>query len=775
MAKLTQETIKLLDRLFNLKGENNVIIEELAKKIADTENLISKEDQKQRENEIEKTNLSGSLQEFENQVETFKTAFTGLDDETFKALRAIGVNIQIGTMLETIAENEEKFCVDLEEKIKEKETAITENEETRASLTEMLEGYMDSKQQAEEDREKLISLLEQSLSTDDLERESLTTSYVKKILSLFDQFSKDEVNEITKLIIFPDEGLYEYAESYEDRLSKGLIKLDDEEENELGITEEVIEEKKDITTEEMAEEEKKLVEESFAETEEIDKEDKKKDVKTVEPTQSIYEDVEPQEIVPIIQPDLSSMNATAGEEQTELNISQEGEVKTSQISDFSKEETNVKETIEAPSMIEQKEDSIEDYLTSIGLDVKKFAINNKVSLDEILKTLQNSNHKIIEGNYEVLRSINAETIAPYTYRNQHMYLTDKELNKKVTLLRAKNISEHKIKNLFEMENSILRETFETLETKIASMENVGLKLSDENVDLLDKEWQNYENNRKELASFGIELEEQEIRNNASILFESPYVVKDLQVLKNYLMSIVRKNGKYALSIFWKKPQELITGIDDLIEANLENLIINYPEISGQKTDAVLKRVKYCEEKGQPIYSSEDKSSFYDYIIDSLSFYKEYGSVTDKIELISNKTVNDSLPSIIGNADYVEILVNSLNSYYQENSGIEINLTQEAKENFKLLKGQLAEQFNMTATGKYTYKINDVCISKNKFERNLGIILNALSNSGQPIEGVEKEIVLTAALYNLRQEIDILQKVVTSNMSKSGETFGGKKL
>ncbi len=33
MAKLTQETIKLLDRLFNLKGENNVIIEELAKKI----------------------------------------------------------------------------------------------------------------------------------------------------------------------------------------------------------------------------------------------------------------------------------------------------------------------------------------------------------------------------------------------------------------------------------------------------------------------------------------------------------------------------------------------------------------------------------------------------------------------------------------------------------------------------------------------------------------------------------------------------------------------
>jgi len=775
VAKLTQETIKLLDRLFNLKGENNVIIEELAKKIADTENLISKEDQKQRENEIEKTNLSGSLQEFENQVETFKTAFTGLDDETFKALRAIGVNIQIGTMLETIAENEEKFCVDLEEKIKEKETAITENEETRASLTEMLEGYMDSKQQAEEDREKLISLLEQSLSTDDLERESLTTSYVKKILSLFDQFSKDEVNEITKLIIFPDEGLYEYAESYEDRLSKGLIKLDDEEENELGITEEVIEEKKDITTEEMAEEEKKLVEESFAETEEIDKEDKKKDVKTVEPTQSIYEDVEPQEIVPIIQPDLSSMNATAGEEQTELNISQEGEVKTSQISDFSKEETNVKETIEAPSMIEQKEDSIEDYLTSIGLDVKKFAINNKVSLDEILKTLQNSNHKIIEGNYEVLRSINAETIAPYTYRNQHMYLTDKELNKKVTLLRAKNISEHKIKNLFEMENSILRETFETLETKIASMENVGLKLSDENVDLLDKEWQNYENNRKELASFGIELEEQEIRNNASILFESPYVVKDLQVLKNYLMSIVRKNGKYALSIFWKKPQELITGIDDLIEANLENLIINYPEISGQKTDAVLKRVKYCEEKGQPIYSSEDKSSFYDYIIDSLSFYKEYGSVTDKIELISNKTVNDSLPSIIGNADYVEILVNSLNSYYQENSGIEINLTQEAKENFKLLKGQLAEQFNMTATGKYTYKINDVCISKNKFERNLGIILNALSNSGQPIEGVEKEIVLTAALYNLRQEIDILQKVVTSNMSKSGETFGGKKL
>ena len=69
-----------------------------------------------------------------------------------------------------------------------------------------------------EQRAQLVSLLEQSLSTEEIERESLTASFVKRVLTSFDVFTVDEIAKLTKMIIFPEDGLYEYDRGYEERV-----------------------------------------------------------------------------------------------------------------------------------------------------------------------------------------------------------------------------------------------------------------------------------------------------------------------------------------------------------------------------------------------------------------------------------------------------------------------------------------------------------------------------------------------------------------------------
>jgi hypothetical protein len=53
------------------------------------------------------------------------------------------------------------------------------------------------------------------------------------------------------------------------------------------------------------------------------------------------------------------------------------------------------------------------------------------------------------------------------------------------------------------------------------------------------------------------------------------------------------------------------------------------------------------------------------------------------------------------------------------------------------------------------------VVKNKFERNLAILLNNLSSDKTLIDKLEKEIIFSAALFNLRQTEETLKKIVNN--------------
>ncbi len=820
MAELSRDTVRLLDRLFNLRGLENVIVRGIEEEIKRNRELTDKEQETQTQNEVAKVDCEGRLSVFETQKGIFENAFAGLDNETFSALRDIDVNIEIGTMLKTIADKSPEFCAGLNAKISDYQLAIDNNKKRIEELRSELSELEDSKKKGMDDRDKLDSLLEQSLSSDEMERESLSTSYVKRILGLFEVFSPDEINVLAKLIMFPDDGLYEYSETYADRVKDGLVDI----ENDSDLVEEpVAEEINDLALEAPVVE----VEDDLSL-----QEGEPKRSGELESSEEVNVPVEEhQDIVPLVDSsvlngetsllDLSSLNrdmdekasesvglsletASIGEDKLEIGQDADEEiVLTSEPSSQSNEELNPftdkiipaatsedqpendKETNnpeEKDDLSNQNNDKIETFLKSIGLDEANFAAyNNTLNVENVYKLFIDVPEKSIADNYELLRSLDVSIEAVYTCVSVegglHTYLVDSELSRKITYLRAKGISEKEIKTLLESSNSALRNSYETVEEKIAAIENSVGKLDDENVGLIETDIVLYDKNCRELSSFGIELEEQELRNNSGILAVSTNVSSDLKVLKNYLISLVRKNGKYAMSPFWKNQYELLTDIDDLIEADLEGLFEYDPEVLGISATEVIKRVKYCLENNISIYDEEDRTSFNDYVVNYMKFNEKFG-VTLNDSLESREEVNHKLPSIIGNEGYVEILTGILDEHYRNAEDIvEITLDGETESRFEDLKALLSEKLNAVPSGKYTYKIEGVSISKNKFERHLSVILNALANGEQSLDGVEREILLTALLYNLRQDEETLKKVAESGLGfkVNVKTLGGNNL
>ncbi len=739
----TQRIERVLDKLYNLKGDYNFVIAEIEENIKNAESAITTATEEQNDNEIKKSDVIGKLTVFNNQKDAFLSAFNDLDDETFSALRDIGIEANFGTMINLVNEKSPEYCDSLDKEIEDYENLIEEAKKTINDNAERVAELEDNKRVEEEKRTKLVSLLEQSLSTDEIEREALSTSYVKKTLMAFDLFTDEEIVSLAKLIMFPEDGLIEYDASYDDKKAQSFS-INEPNETEEEPKEEVKEETEEVHEEEKVEEKEpvdttkeELSYELEAPTEET------KSTEDLSRAEEIYQNV-------ISNSDVQDIIESHGDT-TEINLQS---LNASTPSEETKKEVEEPKTEEEPTPREF--DEIDKYIESTGLDI------NKVS-EELKQLLSESDIKLIEENYEILRSLYVSDEAIYRVVNKHNYLVDEDLNKKITLLRAKGISELKIKDMFEKEESKLRSNVDELGESLDLVINEDGKITDENIYKIDLDKTQYEENIKALEEAGYDIEEKEERNYTSVIYSSPYVSKDISILKDYLISIIKRNSKYALSVFWKNPNELVEDIDDLVEAGLENILETNPEVLEDKSSELIRRVKYCNENGHQIYVGEDKDAYCDYITSYIRFQEKLGNITDLPELETRK--NNEL-SKISNNDYVASLVNILDNYYKENPEYsKFNNEIEAKADN--IRRTVFTNINHEDAGKYTYKIKGTYISKNKVDRNLDIILESLSKNNQSYDGKEKEIFLTSVLYNLRASEDTLRTITGECLNQGG--------
>lgn len=755
MAQLSQNTIRLLDRLFNLKGEDNVIIKRIKDEISTTENEMTVTTQEKNNNEVQKNELQGKLTVFQNQSDSFKAVFEGIDDATFASLREIGIEFEISKMLSTIEEKAPDYIASLNDQINEYGKKIEDNEHKIEELTNNLENLHRNQATSEEDRLKLTSLLDQSLSSSEIEREVLTVNFVKKILSLFDLFDENEIKELTKIIMFPDDGLFEYAKNYDKRLANGEISLD----NQSSVTEENnIEEIKPI--EDISPSEETEDENNESSTAEIYKEEITSSETTPDVEEPSVEDNQ-EEIINITNDDstseidLSSLNNSSENEEPK-ELEEETEETT-----IDSEPTTIIPIIEPDP--EPVEESIEEFLEKIGLSIQKFTDYNETPVSEIMAYLNQIDRTLIERNYEILRSLNVDEETIYKYFQNILYLADSDLNNKITILRAKGINDKIItQNLNELK-SCFRLSYEEFQKRINAIETMDGSLTEENAYLLSYDVALYEENLSLLNDAGYDMSEEEKRNFCYVLSTSINTKEIIEILKNYLISITRKNGKYALGVLWQKPYDLLTGIDDLIEYNLENIIATNPEVLATNIDNIIRRVKYCEENGIPVSEEGATVSYFDYILNQERFTKKFGQV--ELPTLANRhEINQILAEIISakeNREELHKLSEILKDYYASTkmySKIELNAEQELSSLLQKMTNNLKAEL----IGKNTYKLNNLYISKNKLERHLAIFLSHKEELNNQ-DNYENEILLMAALYNMRQDEGNLQKFVTETL------------
>lgn len=748
---ISQRIERVLDKLYNLKGEYNFVIAEIEKNIRNAEAAITTATEEQNSNEMRKSDVIGKLTVFNNQKDAFLSAFSELDDETFSALRDIGIDANFGTMVNLVNEKSPEFCEELDKEIENYENLIEEAKDTVTKNACMVAELEDSKRTEEDKRSKLVSLLEQSLSTEEIEREALSTSYVKKILTAFDLFTDEEIVSLAKLIMFPEDGLMEYNESYTDEKAREFITSETEieeeeaEETETPVIEEVEEEvEPEEETDVEPETEESVPEEP--ETEEVEKTEEESNSdeqlsRAEELYQNVMSDSEVQDIIEshgdTTEINLKSLNVDDVEETEEVEETEAPVV----------EEVEEQQSVDEPN---KEMDEIDKYIQSTGLDIEKVS-------EELKQLLSESDIKLIEENYEILRSAYVSEESIYRVVEHHNYLVDPDLNKKITLLRAKGISELKIKEMIEKEESKLRSNVDELGEAIDAVINTDGKITSENIYKIDLDKTQYEANKKALEEAGYDIDEKEERNYTSVIYSSPYLKSDISVLKEYLISIIKRNSKYALSVFWKNPQELIENVDDIIEAGLENILETNPEILEENTTELIKRVKYCDESGHQIYVGEDKDAYCDYITSYARFQEKIGNIGDLPELENRK--NEEISRIAEKGNDIDSLVEILNNYYANPEEYD-NFTNDVTDKAENLRRTLFTNINYEDVGKYTYKINDVYISKNKLNRNIKAILTVLDKENKSYENIDREILLVSMLYNLRTDETTMKNIVS---------------
>ena len=764
MADLTQKSMLLLDKLYNLKGDDNLILQEINSKIEGVKNSIDATEEQIKSLDQERQNKTQSLLAFSNQQEAFLTAFSDVGDDTFSALRNIGVDVNIASMVSVVAEKAPIFIQTSQEEIEKIGTNIQETSDHKAELKKELDVLENSRRETEIARKNLQGLMEQSLSSDDSEREALSKGHVKEILGKFGIFDNEEISTLAILIMFPERGLFEYDNGYQERLENGLVGTADtmSTEEELSkfigsdegtaeeveetpveetVTEEVVEEPVEDIIENGNPEQEHEVQELFRTAEEPKKPEDSNPKKAVAESMEIYDKQKDKEGDATSIIDITSIGAEQEDTPTE-------------------------------------EDSIRDYLESLGITLNRFYEENdkEENIDELMSELSSTDKELIASNYEALKALNAE-VAAYRYRRGHSYLSDKELSQKLTLLRSKNISENIIKTMLEQADSGLLESLETIKDRFKAAEELGTPIDDEHSDLLGQDLVRLAANISLLKADEINVDDKEIRNFQYVLSHSEFVREDLEILKNYLINIARSNDKYALGVFAKDPYDLITDIDNIIENNLEDVLSTNPEVLSGRSGAFVERVKYFEGLKKPILDTTGKSVYAPYVLSVSEAFKEMGGKVEIPLSIAESEINPLIPEIIGNENTVSSIVDILNEYYKEEKEYkDIDLSDTATEAYARLMERFEQTFHAVSETKYAYKVADEFISKLKLERHLKVIITTLEKTGQSIDGIENEVLLTAMLYNHRQDKETLKKMVETCLGfNEDNTLGGRAL
>ena len=210
MEKLTRKRVDLLDKLFNLGSAESTIISEINNRIDSYNQEEEKTKAQKDEYESERKNLETELLTFSSQAKDFLNAFGKYNNSSFEKLKKVDVDIEIGTIISQVRKSVPTYEKELNKGIKEQVNGISSCTKKIKELGKKREEAKEELSSATDLKDRLADLIEDILVNNNIA--SYTRGFIKKILNEFNVFSKEEINELEFLILFPESGLKLYED-----------------------------------------------------------------------------------------------------------------------------------------------------------------------------------------------------------------------------------------------------------------------------------------------------------------------------------------------------------------------------------------------------------------------------------------------------------------------------------------------------------------------------------------------------------------------------------
>ncbi len=275
MKSSTLEVTKLLDKLYNLRGKDSVVFKEMDSAEAEAEETRDRTTAEKSALQEKIAELENDSKELNEQGKKLTQVLSGIDKNEFATvIERLNIDFDPEALTAKLNETLPTTIESVNNEIKESEEQLVKVEEEMSSAITTIEEIGIRRDAAISNQEKLNEYFDLALAGNiNITRDSITA-----LLEQFD-FTEEETREAAKILMFPEDALFEYDERIKNADKRSISDVLKEAKSQEEITETKKEEPKVIEPiEELKTVEKEPVEASPKETPKEEKEFDKEDL-----------------------------------------------------------------------------------------------------------------------------------------------------------------------------------------------------------------------------------------------------------------------------------------------------------------------------------------------------------------------------------------------------------------------------------------------------------------------------------------------------------------
>lgn len=217
MKTLTPEVNELLDKLYNLRGEDSIILVEMEKQKKKAEETKEKTTEQKKELQQKISELEKLHEELDEQGEKLKEVLSGINREDYKTvLERLRIDFNPTALVEKLEHSLPKTIDSVKEDTKKAEDELVKVEEEMNNAITTIEEVGIRKDAALGNQEKLNEYFELALSG----RINITRDSITSLLEQF-SFTEEEQREAAKILMFPEDALFTYDEKMKAKEKSG--------------------------------------------------------------------------------------------------------------------------------------------------------------------------------------------------------------------------------------------------------------------------------------------------------------------------------------------------------------------------------------------------------------------------------------------------------------------------------------------------------------------------------------------------------------------------